>query len=600
MLLKHRQFRSNQFLGLHHTRFYQLRYSSSALKPPNFFTANYKSQPLRLISNTYKVLGLASLITGGAAYYLLSEEKYKETTLFSGWPGKIRTIPSKAVEWTYTLDSADGPIKKTFTHLLLSGEEVEKKVKNGENKVFVNREGNHVKSWEINSLPSGDTGEDRYSTDIISKREVKDLLEGESLFWKNWWDFRTRLYPNKQGEEVLEGDGKGDLLMFSVFDGHGGPFVSDLLGRTLHGCLAWNAAKLLYNEERNKRAWEDETVGGVFNQGIGVGDGVLSEEFDPKVFSEMIATSFLAIDSHLINRTWSTLFNPIADNLPNLPPYSPAQLVPSNLFDNGSCAITTIIDVEADKLYVANVGDTRAVAGWWNPAKNEWRCDILSEDVTCENDREVARILSEHPEEERDTAVHNQGYGDTPRVLGGLQPSRAFGDDAYKIAYDDFKDIKRALDQAEPRERWRWFEECPNKTPPYVTAKPEVIVRDIHPESGDELKFIVLATDGLWDRITSEEASYLLTSHLNHSTHPDTSKIEIMATCPHSPPLPEGEHPYPKEELNMEGKWVYEDSNAATHLIRNALGGDDRELRRQFLSLRAPGVRSARDDTTAM
>ncbi|WVQ64496.1 uncharacterized protein L199_002663 [Kwoniella botswanensis] len=71
----------------------------------------------------------------------------------------------------------------------------------------------------------------------------------------------------------------------------------------------------------------------------------------------------------------------------------------------------------------------------------------------------------------------------------------------------------------------------------------------------------------------------------------------MKALCPHSTPLPENEHPFPKEDLTVEGKWVYEDNNAATHLIRNAIGGDDRELRRQFLSLRSPGVRSARDDT---
>ncbi|WWC97377.1 hypothetical protein V866_004256 [Kwoniella sp. B9012] len=226
--------------------------------------------------------------------------------------------------------------------------------------------------------------------------------------------------------------------------------------------------------------------------------------------------------------------------------------------------------------------------------------DILTEDATCENEEEAERIRNEHPEDERHTATHNQGYGDTNRVLGGLQPSRAFGDDAYKIGYNDFQDIQRALFQREPHRRWRWFEECPSKTPPYVTARPEIAIRDMHPRSGEQLKFVVLATDGLWDRFTSEEASYLVASHLIHEIHPDQSKVQVMASCPHSSPLPENEHPFPKEDLTVEGKWVYEDNNAATHLIRNAIGGDDRELRRQFLSLRSPGVRSARDDTTAM
>ncbi|OCF59968.1 hypothetical protein L486_02641 [Kwoniella mangroviensis CBS 10435] len=475
-------------------------------------------------------------------------------------------------------NSAGGPIKKTFSHLLLSEEEVEAKLQNGENKVYVNREGNSVKSWEINSLPSSDTGEDRYSTDVITESDLEKLLTSEGYFWKNWWNTRTKLYPNKQGEDVVEGDGKQDVMMFSVFDGHGGPYISDLLSRTLHGCLAWNIANFLNRGQNDVRAWEHEVIGG-------------------KLWSEMKFSddssfhSFLAFDANIIQSTWSTLFSPIEDKLPGLPPHSPTQLGLANLFDNGSCAITAIVDVESDKLYEANVGDTRAIAGWWNPDKGEWRCDILTEDATCENEKETKR---------RDTAIHNQGYGDTNRVLGGLQPSRAFGDDAYKIGYDDYKDIQRTLFQKEPYKRWKWFEECPSRTPPYVTARPEVAIRDIHPRSGEELKFVVLATDGLWDRVTSEEASHLVASHMMHEIHPDQSKLQVMASCPHTSPLPNNDHPFPKEDMRVEGRWVYEDTNAATHLIKNALGGDDRELRRQFLSLRSPGARSARDDTTAI
>jgi hypothetical protein len=47
------------------------------------------------------------------------------------------------------------------------------------------------------------------------------------------------------------------------------------------------------------------------------------------------------------------------------------------------------------------------------------------------------------------------------------------------------------------------------------------------------------------------------------------------------------------------GNWVFEDENPATHLIRNALCGGDRELLHQMLSLKH-GARTFRDDTTAM
>lgn len=35
-----------------------------------------------------------------------------------------------------------------------------------------------------------------------------------------------------------------------------------------------------------------------------------------------------------------------------------------------------------------------------------------------------------------------------------------------------------------------------NYTPPYVTARPEVVHRKINPETGEKLRFVVIATDG--------------------------------------------------------------------------------------------------------
>lgn len=89
---------------------------------------------------------------------------------------------------------------------------------------------------------------------------------------------------------------------------------------------------------------------------------------------------------------------------------------------------------------------------------------------------------------------------------------------------------------------------------------------------------------------------------------------------PHSPDIPKELLPaihtfldppeqrkFPAEPLpgSMErstGEWVFEDTNAATHLIRNALGGMgwDRNVRRKVLSMRQGGTRVVRDDTTVV
>ncbi len=51
----------------------------------------------------------------------------------------------------------------------------------------------------------------------------------------------------------------------------------------------------------------------------------------------------------------------------------------------GSCALMAIFDTAHRDLYVACVGDSRAVAGVWEPSsdqKGQWRIEVLSEDQT--------------------------------------------------------------------------------------------------------------------------------------------------------------------------------------------------------------------------
>jgi pyruvate dehydrogenase phosphatase len=105
-----------------------------------------------------------------------------------------------------------------------------------------------------------------------------------------------------------------------------------------------------------------------------------------------------------------------------------------------------IFDMSHRNLYVANTGDCRAVAGVWIPSANgdgAWSVDVLTEDQTGRNPKELARfvaedfgsyilsyaserIQSEHPADEKDDVVKRG------RILGGLEPSRAFGDARYK------------------------------------------------------------------------------------------------------------------------------------------------------------------------
>ncbi len=108
----------------------------------------------------------------------------------------------------------------------------------------------------------------------------------------------------------------------------------------------------------------------------------------------------------------------------------------------------------------------------------------------------------------------------------------------------------------------------------------------------------------MWDRITSEESTLLVASHLSHRAHSDIPKTELPKQYPLLPPVKD--RPYPAEDLpgtakRSNGAWVFEgDENAATHLIKNSLAGADRPYRNQLLSMHGEVTRNVRDDITVM
>jgi protein phosphatase 1L len=130
----------------------------------------------------------------------------------------------------------------------------------------------------------------------------------------------------------------------------------------------------------------------------------------------------------------------------------------------GTCAITTLL--RGDRAYIANLGDSKAVLCRRGMAK----------------DLSVAHKASREDERQR---IENDGgkvvsYG-TWRVNGMLAVSRSIGDHSLK----------------------RW-----------VIAEPDI--EEIVLEEGDE--FILLASDGLWDVFSSQEAVDFVRSRLSSIT----------------------------------------------------------------------------------
>lgn len=263
---------------------------------------------------------------------------------------------------------------------------------------------------------------------------------------------------------------------------------------------------------------------------------------------------------------------------------------------SGSCALLSFYETRSQTLRVACTGDSRAVLGRQSES-GKWTATRLSNDQTGSNPDEAARLRKQHPGEEY--VVRNG------RVLGGLEPTRAFGDATYKWSRDVSNQLRAKF--------WGRSQSALVKTPPYVTAEPVITTTKIEPDKGD---FVVMATDGLWEMLTDEEVVGLVGKWIetqkgvSSNSQFDAAWAKVFGSKKGSSALPVesakggsgsgsqgqdgGKTPIRVEQWGSgkdEDRFVVEDKNAATHLIRNALGGKNQEQVQALLTLPAPSSR---------
>ena len=263
---------------------------------------------------------------------------------------------------------------------------------------------------------------------------------------------------------------------------------------------------------------------------------------------------------------------------------------------SGSCALLSFYDSRSKLLRVACTGDSRAILGR-RGANGKWTVTPLSEDQTGGTTSEAERLRKEHPGEPN--VVRNG------RILGGLEPSRAFGDAYYKWSLETNAELKKS-----------YFARTPSallKTPPYVTAEPVITTTKVEPEKGD---FVVMATDGLWEMLTNEEVVGLVGQWLDAQGNPASQGSQTQSWLKSwwstQKQLPveqaagdngEGQRAPIRQQqwgtkTSLNERFVVEDKNAATHLVRNALGGKDQDQLSALLTLPSPFSRRYRDDLT--
>lgn len=344
-----------------------------------------------------------------------------------------------------------------------------------------------------------------------------------------------------------------ELYFFGIFDGHSGSFTSTKLSQDLVPCVA-------------------RKLGQFYQEGT---DALASSA----KMDEAITQTFEQLDNDIVFGSLGKLLRePTKDNMVScLPAIS------------GSCALLTAYNSLDSTVKVAVSGDSRALVASVD-ADGQWVVKSLSTDQTGDNPDEVRRIRSEHPGEPN--VVRNG------RILGSLQPSRAFGDCRYKVGEVNGQSLANLPDHLRI-----YFRSKPRNflTPPYVTARPEITTAKIDPST----KFMVLGSDGLFELLTNEEIAGLVVRWLQNngnSGKPTTSPSE--ARLPHVTDLSTDKEflrPAFRYQSTKEGHegYLMEDKNVATHLIRNALSaGGSKEYVSTLVSIPAPMSRKYRDDLT--
>lgn len=243
-----------------------------------------------------------------------------------------------------------------------------------------------------------------------------------------------------------------------------------------------------------------------------------------------------------------------------------------------SGAVACVCHIDGPNLYVANVGDCNAVIGTRLDDDNQWLANKITKEHNSENYDELKRIWNEHPESERKTVVRRD------RLLGELAPLRSLGDYRYKWTADVLSKVAVPVvgSRAIPANY---------HTPPYLTAKPDIYHHRLTPKD----KFLIVASDGLWDMITPVQAVKLVGEHMKGKVFFNPLKLprkdiqlgDINELLTHR-----------KQSLKSKPK----DRNAATHLIRHAIGGTeygvDHSRLAHLLSLSPDVSRMFRDDVT--
>lgn len=376
-------------------------------------------------------------------------------------------------------------------------------------------------------------------------------------------------------------------LLFGIFDGHGGWACGQVVAKRLFHYISAallppqeltnHLNAITSNDEVNPyrhliRPFNDrnelvEDLKKIYSQSY--------EEYVRNLQKKHTNNDIMQDVEQILIDSFLSLDNDMSSEAQIMTPEDKINMKTMTVALSGCVAAAAYID--GPHLSVAGTGDCTAVVGYLSET-DTWMAKKLTTEHNSDNTKEVKRILAEHP----DTESHTIIKGD--RLLSILAPLRAFGDFKFKWSIATIEKLLGGIlgEHACP----------PNyKTPPYLTARPEVSYHRLTPRD----KFLVIGSDGLWDMMTPMQVVRLVGEHINGK-----SVLKPLENINANAKLGDIAAVLKSRQNAMRSK--PKDTNAATHLLRNALGGTaygvDHQRLSQMLSLPKDMVRMLRDDIT--
>ena len=329
----------------------------------------------------------------------------------------------------------------------------------------------------LDQLPSN--GREGHEGDASGKlRYAVSEMQGWRSHMEDEHALNPNLASNRQQAMLLK-----DHHLFAVFDGHGGDFASKFCGEhfapTLTAQRDWQAYLTLSSEGNQSR----DSVKGL------------------TLLKSALTSTFLELDDKLIEAERKIRLGQLSkleslvfslggdighaifqcgtqdhDKIMNFD-RKISQTMPTAIPLERSGATCVVVLVTPSHIICANAGDSRAILS----KKHEVL--PLSFDHKPSNDMELTRI------------ENDGGFVRDGRVDGDLALSRSFGDFGYKFC--NAKMNSMSVPPTKGQKEYR------------VTVHPDIIVYVREP-SNDQ--FMVLACDGIWDRLTNKDCSDLVRS----------------------------------------------------------------------------------------